>query len=242
MKKIIVILLLLPYGVHAQRKSNLSDDKNILKWNTLGLTSSTISLQAERLLSPNTSITANINVMPKRNLPFRGVIDGFVKNDNANDVLDGVKINIYSVAPELRIYFKNKTFTGVYIAPFLRYDHISISFPVEYKYNDATQRVIVSGNVDAFSGGLAFGGQWQILPKWYLDITLIGLSYGSANGELSGRQPINDEEQIEVINAIEDVQFPLVDYTYNVHNQGVNVNIKGPWANLKLALAVGYRF
>lgn len=39
-----------------------------------------------------------------------------------------------------------------------------------------------------------------------------------------------------------DFELPVVDYTYNVHDQGVDVKVKGPWANAKLAVAVGYRF
>ena len=243
MKNTVILLFgLLCFSGFAQETSDFSDDKNMVKWNVLGLTSSTISLQYERLIAPKTSIAANINIMPKRSIPFFGTIENIVKDKGAIDILKDVKMNAFSFTPEVRFYFGNEGMRGFYIAPFLRYDRFSVDIPVDYIYKDQIEYVTINGNGDGFSGGLSFGAQWRLASQWYLDVTFVGLSYGFASGELSGRRSLDAEEQAEVRKAIDEVELPVVKYTYNVNDEGVDVKIKGPWANAKLAVAVGYRF
>ncbi len=243
MKNTVTLLFsLFCFSGFAQETTNFSDDKNMVKWNVLGLTSSTISLQYERLIAPKTSIAANINIMPKRSIPYFGTVENIVKDKGAIDILKDVKISAFSFTPEVRFYLGKHGMRGFYIAPFLRYDRFGITLPVEYIYKEQLEKVTINGNVDGFSGGLSFGAQWQLATQWYLDVTFVGLSYGFASGELSGKRPLDAEEQAEVRKAMNDVELPVVDYTYNVHDQGVDVKVNGPWANAKLAVAVGYRF
>ena len=243
MKNTVTLLFsLLCFSGFAQETTNFSEDKNMVKWNVLGLTSSTISLQYERLIAPKTSIATNINIMPKRSIPFFGTVEDIVKDKGAIDILKDVKMNAFSFTPEVRFYLGKEGMRGFYIAPFLRYDRFSIELPVEYIYKEQLESVTINGNVGGFSGGLSFGAQWRLASQWYLDVTFVGLSYGFASGELTGRRSLDAEEQAEVRKAMNDVELPVVKYTYEVKDDGVDVEIKGPWANVKLALAVGYRF
>lgn len=243
MKNTVTLLFsLFCFSGFAQESSNFSDDKNMVKWNVLGLTSSTISLQYERLIAPKTSIAANINIMPKRSIPFFGAVEDIVKDKGAIDILKDVKMNAFSFMPEVRFYMGKEGMRGFYIAPFLRYDRFSVDIPVDYIYKEQIEYVTINGNVDGFSGGLSFGAQWRLASQWYLDVTFVGLSYGFASGELSGRRALDVEEQAEVRKAIDEVELPVVKYTYDVNDEGVDVKIKGPWANAKLAVAIGYRF
>ena len=100
------------------KKQPISDDKNIVKWNVLGLTSSTISLQYERLIAPKTSIVANINIMPKRSIPFFGTVEDIVKDKGAIDILKDVKMNALSFMPEVRFYLGKEDMRGFYIISF----------------------------------------------------------------------------------------------------------------------------
>lgn len=237
-----LLLNLLSISAFAQETYDLPEDKNMVKWNLLGLTSSTISLQYERLIAPKTSVAANINIMPKRSIPFFGTVENIVKDKGAIDILKDVKMNAFSFTPEVRFYLGKEGMSGFYIAPFLRYDRFSVELPVEYIYKEQLESVTINGNVDGFSGGLAIGAQWRLASQWYLDVTFVGASYGFASGELSGRRSLDTEEQAEVRKAIEEVELPVVKYTYDVKDDGVDIKIKGPWANAKLAVAVGYRF
>lgn len=210
---IILIFCLLYFSSFSQEVTDVSEDTNMVKWNLLGLTSSTISLQYERLITPKTSIAANLNIMPKRSIPFFGMVEDIVKDKGAIDVLKDVKMNAFSFTPEVRFYLGKEGMRGFYIAPFLRYDGFSIELPVEYIYKEQLEKVTINGNVDAFSGGLSFGAQWRLAAQWYLDVTFVGISYGFASGELSGKRTLDLEEQAEVRNAMNKVELPVVDYT-----------------------------
>lgn len=107
-KGIIVFFSCVSYFANAQETSGYSESKNMVKWNVLGLTSSTISLQYERLIAPKTSIAANINIMPKRSIPFFGTVEDIVKDTGAIDILKDVKMNAFSFAPEVRFYLGKK--------------------------------------------------------------------------------------------------------------------------------------
>jgi len=88
MKNTVTLLFsLLCFSGFTQETTDFSEDKNMVKWNVLGLTSSTISLQYERLIAPKTSIAANINIMPKRSSPFFGTVEDIVKDKGAIDIL-----------------------------------------------------------------------------------------------------------------------------------------------------------
>lgn len=239
---VILFFCLLYFKGFSQETTNFSDDRNMVKWNVLGLTSSTISLQYERLIAPKTSIAANINIMPKRSIPFFATVKDIVKDKGAIDILKDVKMSAFSFTPEVRFYVGKEGMKGFYIAPFLRYDRFAMDIPVDYIYNNQIEYVTINGNVDGFSGGLSFGAQWRLASQWYLDVTFVGASYGFASGELSGKRTLNAEEQAEIRKALDDFELPVVDFTYNVHEQGVDVKVKGPWANAKLAVAIGYRF
>src|SRR5690606_20767906 len=96
-----LLLSFLSISAFAQETYDLPEDKNMVKWNLLGLTSSTISLQYERLIAPKTTVAANINIMPKRSIPFFGTVENIVKDKGAIDILKDVKMNAFSFTPEV---------------------------------------------------------------------------------------------------------------------------------------------
>lgn len=231
-------------GVQPLIGQNIQEDdrRNMLKLNVLGFTSGSISLQYERLLAPKTSVALGMNIMPERDIPYFNFVEDIVKDKGAIDLLKDVKMTAFSLTPEVRFYLGKEGLRGFYVAPFLRYDRFSVSLPVDYIYQNRLETVTINGNVDGFSAGLSFGTQWKLSEKLYLDCTFVGMSYGFASGELGGKRPLNAEEQAEVRKALDAAEIKKIDYTYNVHEQGVDVKIKGPWANAKLCLAIGYRF
>lgn len=231
-------------GVQTVIGQNIQEDdrRNVLKVNVLGFTSGSISLQYERLLTPKTSVALGMNIMPERDIPYFNFVEDIVKDKGAIDLLKDVKMTAFSLTPEVRFYLGKEGLRGFYVAPFLRYDRFSVSLPVDYIYQNRLESVTINGNVDGFSAGLSFGAQWKLSERLYLDCTFVGMSYGFASGELGGKRPLNAEEQAEVRKALDEAEIKKIDYTYNVHEQGVDVKIKGPWANAKLAVAVGYRF
>ncbi|WKW46028.1 DUF3575 domain-containing protein [Myroides sp. JBRI-B21084] len=240
--KITLLLSLICLCGYSQANHSFGDSKNIVKWNVLGLTSSTLSVQYERILSENISFATTVNIMPQRSIPYFDNVRKTINDAGATDILKDVRMQAYSVIPEVRYYFGKESAQGFYIAPFFRYDRFVLDFPIEYIYKNELAFITLDGSVNGFSGGLSFGAQWQLATNWYLDVNFLGLSYGGANGKLSGKRPLDAEEQTNVKDALSDLEIDVIKYKYNVDANGAEVKIKGPWANAKFAVAVGYRF
>lgn len=245
MKKIILILwcIFFTSNVLAQEEKPESGRDNMVKLNVLPLTFGSISADYERVISHKTTIGLNLTLMPQRKPPMLGIFESIIDDEAATNQLKNAKISTFSVSPQVRFYLGKSAYRGFYIAPFLRYASHSLEIPVEYIYNNQEETVVIDGSINAFSGGISFGAQWQLSEKIYLDWTIIGPLYGGHKGTLSGQKSLTSEEVHEVEKALNDFEgLPYVDYTHEVNNDGVTIKTKGPWAGLRIALAIGYRF
>lgn len=218
------------------------DGKNMVKLNALALTTGTISVQYERLVSPKITVGATVNMMPNRGLPFSNTVESFVDDKTTAAQLKAISMSSFSFTPEARMYFGKESFKGFYIAPFVRYGSYSLELPVDYHYEGNDEHIIIDGKITSFSGGLAFGAQWKLSQNIYLDWMIMGPHYGSAKGTLQGQKSLNQEEQDAINDALRDLDIPVVDYEYEVNSSGAKVKLDGPWAGIRAVIGVGYRF
>src|SRR5690554_187933 len=245
MKKIILILLCIFFtsNVLSQEEKPESVKNNMVKLNVLPLTFGSISADYERVISSKTTIGLNLTLMPKRKTPMLGIFESLIDDEAATNQFKNAKIGTFSVSPQVRFYLGKSAYRGFYVAPFLRYASHSLEIPVEYIYENQEESVVIDGSINAFSGGIALGAQWQLSEKIYLDWTIVGPLYGGHKGTLSGQKNLNPEEVHEIEQALNDFEgLPFVDYTHEVNDNGVTVDTKGGWAGLRIGLAVGYRF
>src|SRR5690606_28186676 len=115
-KGMIVFFSCISYFANAQETAGYSESKNMVKWNVIGLTSSTISLQYDLLITPKTSVAATINIMPKRSIPLFITVEDIVKHERAIDNLKDVKMNAFSFTPEIRFYLGKQGMQRFHIA------------------------------------------------------------------------------------------------------------------------------
>lgn len=218
------------------------DSKNLIKINALALVTGNFSVQYERSISKKITVGGSVNYMPNRKLPFSNKIEDFVNDETTVSQLQSIELSSFSITPEVRYYFGKEVFKGFYIAPFIRYGSYSLKFPVNYTYENQSLAIDLDGKVNAISGGIAIGAQWKIAKDFYLDWMIMGPHYGFSNGNLSGNQNLNEYEQMAINEALNDLDIPLIDYTYEVNDRGTKINIKGPWAGLRASVGIGYRF
>src|SRR5690606_36619363 len=223
-------------------EKNLVERKNMVKLNALALTTGTVSVQYERLVSPKITVGATVNLMPKRGLPFSNTVESFVDDKTTAAQLQAISMSSFSFTPEARIYFGKESFKGFYIAPFARFGSYSLELPVDYHYEGKDEHLIVDGKISSFSGRLAFDAQWKLSKSIYLDWMIMGPHYGSAKGSLEGQRVLNPEEQDATNDALKDLDIPVVDYEYEVNSSGGKVKLDGPWAGIRAVIGVGYRF
>jgi hypothetical protein len=108
MKKIFALLLiaLFTLPMFAQDEPNESENKNVIKVNTLALIVATPSIFYERKLSDNLSGQLGVAYL--------------------NYTLNSTKFSGLILTPELRFYVKKNAIDGFYLAPYFRYQNFKL--------------------------------------------------------------------------------------------------------------------
>lgn len=153
MKKILLIAFSLLTLIDAKAQ----DAQNTVKINPLSALFRTGSLFYERKVSESSSIQLGV--------AYTGL------------KLDDVKFSGLALTPEYRYYFKNKAISGVYTAPFLRYQNYSVESGSD------------KGTYTSIGGGLLIGRQWVYGSGFVLDL-FFGPSYNNGDYKVkSGGEP-----------------------------------------------------
>lgn len=153
MKKIITLLLvgILVMPAFAQ-KPETSDEKNVIKLNTLSLIIGTGSIFYERHLTDNLSGQLGVAYL---NYSFG---EGDAKSKFTGLIL----------TPEVRFYPKSNAIDGFYIGPYVRYQNFSLSGDTD----EATYTNI--------GGGATLGRQWIFNSGFTIDL-FVGGHYGKGS-------------------------------------------------------------
>jgi len=250
----IFCILLLTIGsltsAHAAQNDSLTYDKNIVKFNAMGLVLRNFSFQYERVLTRRISANIGFRFMPKGSFPMLSSFKSLIDDDETYEDLKNLKLSNTAITPEIRFYFGKKNGPlGFYIAPYVRFASYKIDYP-NFEYEAYTEdgeyigekSIPLNGKANTTTAGFSIGSQWQI-SKWvYLDWTILGPSYGGINGTLTGKAALNEQEQEELREALEDIEIPLAETTTTVDANGAKLKIKGPWAGIRTSLAIGIKF
>ena len=153
MKKTILIAI----AVFAFFGAAAQEAKNTIKINPLSALLKTGSVFYERKLNEGTSLQLGV--------AYTGI------------KLDDTKFEGLAITPEVRFYLKQKAISGLYAAPFLRYQNYSVT--------DGTDK----GTYTSFGGGALIGRQWVYGSGFVLDI-FFGPSFNSGDYKVKlGTEP-----------------------------------------------------
>lgn len=256
---VLVLLILFSTTIFAQ-KSNytdwhpsqgaLLDGKTIIKTNLFGFTSRNYNFQAERIITKRVSVLAAINTMPNGKIPY---IDRFTDDPSINDI----QISSLAFTPEVRIYIGNSGYgKGFYVAPYYKYEKFNAkNYLVDFEdETNTTRQLDLSGRLNTHSFGAALGIQWLLgkNDNIIIDWTMIGVHYGSNKGDLSGHTnyTISETSQKELKKIITDglgsIEIgnlePIEIEEIFVDSNNAKVSISSPWASIRGALSIGFRF
>jgi hypothetical protein len=188
LRKILFLLCVLPVTLFAQK-----DLKNSFKVNASGLATGIISVQYERVLSPNFTFNNTFFYRAQNPIPFGTQFDKLAKKyslgitgvDFENIYVDLAKIGVKGYSPELRYYFgykKNRIFLGL-IGQFEDFDAL-IPASLEARYDGTVynlDKVPVDFDIKTISGGILIGKQFNFGERIALDFVIIGPHFGRAN-------------------------------------------------------------
>lgn len=222
-------------GLKAQEKSNL------IKLNLWPLTVGNISLEYERSINEHLSINGTVSYRPDASLPFKSLWESAFDDDN--NILGEAKLGAFSITPEVRFYLGNKeALKGFYIAPFVKYANYNIHTKITVDESNYHREVPISGTLNAFTAGVAVGSQWRLGQNIYLDWRIIGPNYGFNHGTFAGKTSLNADEQREVKKQLDEFDSNILNIKKEVNAEGVTISTSGPFAGIRTALSVGYRF
>ena len=239
--------------INAQEAKVEEDGKNLVKWNFGALALKNYSFQYERAIGKKISAAVGVRFAPKSNIPFKSNVEKLIDDEETWNSIKDFKTGNFAITPEVRFYTGKGVFRGFYVAPFARYAKYNAEVPFNFEVevtngtNTITreEQINLSGDVTALTGGLLFGAQWKLSKLVYLDWWILGASYGTSKGNISGKSAsgFDDDEQEALRDALKDLEdLPLVKVKSEVNAEGAKVDFDGPWANLRAGLSIGFRF
>lgn len=225
-------------------------NRNLVKFNISGVVFKNYTLQYERILTKNRSITFSVGVSPNAPLPFKqALLNRFSDNDDAVRAINTTLFTKYIGTLEYRFYLAGHAPTGWYLAPFVRY--INMAIDQDYTYTDlkgVLHRPNLKAQFNAGGAGVLLGYQWMFGKRVGLDLWLLGPFYGTnIKADFVGNDPLWQQltaQDIQNIrNDIKSVDLPGYTVTDKINLPTIEALLEGPYYGVRaFGLALSYRF
>ncbi len=226
-----------------EKIDGISRKNNIIKLNLPALAFKTISVQYERAIAKKMTVAGTFRYMPEGSIPFKSSVIKLADDPDFERQLNNLEIGNMAFIPEVRFYVGKKgAFHGFYLAPFASIARYSTKLLFEFDDNGTTETIPLSGDVNAFTGGLMLGAQWKLGKAVYLDWWILGPNYGKSKGDITGKKSLSASEQQALRDELAGLDIPLTEFTYNVNANGATVNFDGPWAGVRSGICIGINF
>jgi hypothetical protein len=253
MKKVLLLIALV-IGVPVIGNAQIQKEyipKNLFKINLTSLVLNNYMGQYERVLGKRVSIAFSYRNMPESTIPFKDLILNQIKDNEGNDaeeILNNLKIKNYALTPEIRFYFGQKGYgRGFYIAPFFRYsrfDGSNLKFNYEIESDPNEHEIVLKGDITGQTVGVLLGAQWALGKNICLDWWLIGPHFGLGKGNFYGTssETLTEEMQNEIRNSLEDIDIPMYKKTVSVNASGASMTLDGYMAGIRAGISLGIKF
>lgn len=224
-----------------------AQEYNIIKTNLTSLLTGNYSLQYERAFTETVSASVTFSMMPKKGIPFQGLISDAVETNQDIDFdLNSFKFSSWSIVPDVRFYLGEGYGKGFYIAPYFKHSQFKIhDFNIEYTDTENNQnQITLSGNFKTNAGGVMFGSQFFLGDYVCLDWWILGFHAGRATTSIVG-DPLNDlspANQQDLKDTFADIDVPMMDFEPSVSADRVSITTKMPWVSVRAGLSIGVRF
>lgn len=236
---LIALVFVVSINCFAQNQSRwfgYGDENNVFKVELASLLTNTFSLQYERAVQSNSSITVSMGLMPKGKMPFASYLEN--KFAQASSLIVGK----YSMMSGYRYYFSGEAFRGFYVSPFLKVAGSSIAIDYKFKVANEVKTIPLSGNIIGITGGILVGAQFSLGNRFNLDLEIFGPHYGFSQGELIGPMPLNATEREFLENDLSNLDLPIIKTKSTVTNNGASIKLSGPWVGIRSNISIGYKF
>jgi Protein of unknown function (DUF3575) len=230
-----------------KEKKTAAHKMNIFKVNLTALPFKNYSFQYERVLHKKISAALGIRFMPSGNLPFKESLKDAANGDaDLEKAINDAQLSNFSITPEFRFYTGKRGYgRGFYLAPYYRYAKFNAdAIPISYDGGIGSKTINLKGDMTTHTGGLMIGAQWFLGKSVTLDWWIIGAHYGTGSGTFTGTPstPFTVLEQNDIRQTIEDFDLPVGTLKAEVIANSAKAIFDGPWAGIRGAITIGFRF
>jgi hypothetical protein len=247
---IVLFLLVIASGTASgQEKQALDFKKNNVKLNLFALPLKTFSLQYERGLNENISVSLGVRLQPKSGIPFKSSFTNDldpVDDSSAITFINSARLSNWAITPEFRYYFGKRPLNGFYVAPYARFSGNTLSegrYP--FTSDGKPLNLVFHGKVSGISGGLMLGSQWHLKKNLLIDWWIVGLSWGSYKINLDAAADLTslDQEDRDALEkSLQSLSIQGNKTTAKVSDNGVTIENKLSLPGVRAGLCIGYTF
>lgn len=210
---------------------------------SLLLNSGKVNLRGEWAYADNKSVSVIIGVPRPTKVPD-AIADRLNVSDDSDDLVRN-RYTSYGATVEHRFYLGHRAPIGLYLAPYLRYNHFAVTRTTENA--ERTGETMLKGGVGGLGLGGAIGAQLRLGEHFTLDATFLGLDFKAMRGTLtySTTDPQNDIAAFrdKVQEKVKDL--PIIGARLSAQIEGDEVKVRTPRVMLpgyRFNLTVGYKF
>lgn len=225
-------------------------NRTLVKFNVSGAVFQNYTVQYERILTKNSSITFTAGTSQNAPLPFKqALLDRFSDNADAVRAINTTLFTKYIGTFEYRFYLAGHAPTGWYIAPFVRYINMTIN--QDYTYTDlegVLHRPNLKAQFNSGGAGVLLGYQWMLGKRIGVDLWLLGPFYGTnVKADFVGYDPLwqslTTEDIQNIKRDITSTKLPGYTATDRINLPVIEALLEGPYYGVRaLGLALSYRF
>lgn len=239
---------LLPAFLILFNLSSYSQEMNLVKTSITSLLTGNVSLQYERILTEKVSASLSLSMMPKKGLPFAGIISNSmgVTNEDIDFDIKDINFSSWSMVPDVRFYFGEGYGQGFYIAPYFKHSQFKIhDFNVAYtNIEQEVKDIALSGKFRTNSAGVMIGAQWLLGEYICLDWWILGVHGGRSKATFTGDPSweLTAAEQDDIKSEFDNLGLSMLKIESKVTADEVSLISKSPWLGVRGGLSIGVRF
>lgn len=246
---LVVCILFKADGLYAQSgaaDSTKKEYKNVIRYNLssaviFGIDKSVI-FGYERLVGRTQSFSVNVgaNALPRL---VEIVTDSFSISRDIKNTGTNLSFDYRFYLPKEN---KHSTPHGIYIGPFVSYNHFNRENGWLYRPNTSSQsNVTTKTELSIFTVGAEMGYQFVLWKRMTLDMLLIGpgISTYSLNAKIEGNIPEGQKPELrEALKQLITQKFPGMNYVFADKELNASGNLGTTALGFRYLIHIGFRF
>ena len=208
---------------------------------SLVLPSGKVNVRSEWMYSDNKSLSLLVSIPRPTKIP--NLIQENIETEEGSRTIKNRFTQVGAIL-ENRFYFSHTAPQGLYLAPYLRYNRLSLS---QATITNEQYETKIKGAIGGFGLGAAFGAQFYLGNHITMDLSLVGVDLKWLRGSLSYSSNDPENDLVAFRNEIQDKleEIPFIGKQLSAQIDGDQIKVSyplGPIPAYRFNLSVNYAF